>query len=88
MKIHPVGAELFHVDRWKEGRTDGHDEANSRFSKFCERALKYDQHGLMLISDKPAFFSGVKYWCAIWTDGSTHGIVCKDPRFVPRNFLR
>jgi hypothetical protein len=25
-----VGAELFHAD--------GHDEANSRFSQFCERA--------------------------------------------------
>ena len=35
MKIRPVGAELFHAD----GRTDGHDEANSRFSQnFCERA--------------------------------------------------
>jgi hypothetical protein len=29
MKIRPVGAELFHAD--------GHDEANSRFSQFCER---------------------------------------------------
>ena len=27
IKISPVGAELFHAD-W---RTDGHDEANSRF---------------------------------------------------------
>jgi len=34
VKIRPVGAELFHAD----GRTDGHDEANSRFSQFCERA--------------------------------------------------
>jgi len=49
-------------------------------------APKNDQHGLMLIFD---IFSGVKYWCAIWTtDGSSHRIVCKDPRFVPRNFLR
>jgi len=31
MKIRPVGAELFHED----GQTDGHDEANSRFSQFC-----------------------------------------------------
>jgi hypothetical protein len=23
-----------------DGRTDGHDEANNRFSQFCERALK------------------------------------------------
>jgi hypothetical protein len=28
-----VGAELFHADI----RTDGHDEANSRFSQFRER---------------------------------------------------
>jgi len=31
----PVGAQLFHVD----GRhTDRHDEANSLYSQFCERA--------------------------------------------------
>jgi len=34
MKICPVGAELFLAG----GRTDGHDEANSRFAQFCERA--------------------------------------------------
>jgi hypothetical protein len=34
MKIRPVGAELFHAG----GRTDRRDEANSRFSQFCERA--------------------------------------------------
>jgi len=33
MKIRPVGAELFHTDR----RTDRHDEANNRFSQFCDR---------------------------------------------------
>jgi len=38
MKIRPVEAELFHVDRRTDGRTDRHDEANSRFTKFCERA--------------------------------------------------
>jgi hypothetical protein len=36
MKIRPVRAELFHADR----QTDGHDKANGRFSKFCERAYK------------------------------------------------
>jgi len=36
MKIRPVGAELFHAD----GRTEGHDEANSLFSQFCEIGLK------------------------------------------------
>ena len=33
MKIFPVGVELFQA-----GRTDTHDEANSRFSQFCKRA--------------------------------------------------
>jgi hypothetical protein len=34
IEIRPVGAEFFHAD----GRTEGHDEANSRFSRFCEGA--------------------------------------------------
>jgi hypothetical protein len=35
MKIHPVGAELFHVD----GRTDGRAwRANSHFSQYYKRA--------------------------------------------------
>ena len=34
MKIRPVVAELFYAG----GRTDRDDEANSRFSQFCERA--------------------------------------------------
>jgi len=32
MKILSLGAELLHADR----QTDRHDEANSRFSQFCE----------------------------------------------------
>jgi len=36
MKIRPVPAELFHAEKQKER----HDEANSRFSKFGERAQK------------------------------------------------
>jgi len=38
VKIHPLGAELFHAG----GQTDRHDEANSRFSQFCEKRLKTD----------------------------------------------
>jgi len=34
LNVRPVGAELFHVDR----QTDRYDEANSRFSQFCEGA--------------------------------------------------
>jgi len=41
MKIRPVGAELFHADGRTDGRTDrqtgSHVEANSLFSKLCER---------------------------------------------------
>ena len=40
IKIRPMGAELFHADgqtnRQTDGRTDGHDEANSHFSKVFE----------------------------------------------------
>jgi len=39
MKIHRMGAELFHAD----GRTDRHDEANSRFWQFCELAQKHSR---------------------------------------------
>ena len=38
MKIRPVGHELLYADR--QGRTDRHDEANGRFSQFCERVFK------------------------------------------------
>jgi hypothetical protein len=42
MKIRPVGADLFHADGQPVGRTEEqaerHDEANSRFSQFYERA--------------------------------------------------
>jgi hypothetical protein len=34
MKIRRVGVELFDAD----GQMDRHDEANGRFSQFCERA--------------------------------------------------
>jgi hypothetical protein len=40
MNIRPVGAELIYADVRTGGRTDRQDEANSRFSQFCERALK------------------------------------------------
>ena len=39
MKIYPEGAELFHADGGKDGgMEERHDDANRRFSKFCERA--------------------------------------------------
>ena len=40
MKILPMEAELFHVDRG----TDRHDDANSRFSKILETRLKTYQN--------------------------------------------
>jgi len=38
MKGCPVGAELFHADRWRDGCTERRDKANSRFWKFCASA--------------------------------------------------
>jgi hypothetical protein len=38
MKTRPVGTVLFHSDGRRDGRTDQHDESNSCFSQFCERA--------------------------------------------------
>jgi hypothetical protein len=39
-KIHLMGAELFHEDRWTDTRTNSHDEASSRFPQLCERAYR------------------------------------------------
>jgi hypothetical protein len=36
----PVGAEVFHADGRTDGRTDRHDEVNSGFPQFYERAKK------------------------------------------------
>jgi len=38
MKICPVIAEKLQADRQTDGWTERHDETNSRFSQFCERA--------------------------------------------------
>jgi len=38
MKIRPVKAKFLHADGRTDGHTNRHDEANSRFSQFCERA--------------------------------------------------
>jgi len=40
MKIREVGAELFHADGRADRRTDGHDEANSRFFAILRTRLK------------------------------------------------
>jgi hypothetical protein len=37
MKIRHVVEELFNVEKQMDGRTDKHEEANSRFSQFFER---------------------------------------------------
>ena len=38
MKIRTFGADLYHADGRTDGKTDTYDKANSRFSKFFERA--------------------------------------------------
>ena len=44
MKIHRVGAELFFKGGRTGGQTDRQDEANCRFSQFCEQVIKYIEH--------------------------------------------
>jgi hypothetical protein len=40
MKVSPVETASFHADGRTDRQTDRHDETNSRFPKFCERARK------------------------------------------------
>jgi len=53
MKLCSVGTELFHADE----RRDRHDEANRRFSQYCQRAYKlvsfcYTERKSCLFPDK------------------------------------
>ena len=57
MKIHPVGAELFHADK--------HGEAISHFSQFCEKRLKQPNYCGMQ-KRKTAFLRPIyKYACTV-----------------------
>jgi len=48
------GAELFHAERRKDGQTHRHNEAKSRFSKFCGRAQKADNVlKIIQLNDRP-----------------------------------
>jgi hypothetical protein len=38
MKTRPLGVELFHADKRMNERMYWHDEADGRFSQFCEFA--------------------------------------------------
>jgi hypothetical protein len=57
MKIRPVGAELYHADRRTDGQEDRHDEANSGFSQFCERAPKRTNAHLQIFNFPQAHFA-------------------------------
>jgi len=54
MKLRPVAAELLNADGRTDGQKDRHDEANSCFSQFCERAYKLLSfaHGVLLLHTK------------------------------------
>jgi len=41
MKMHPLGAELFHTVRLTDVCTDRYDEADSHFSQFCKCAFHH-----------------------------------------------
>jgi len=61
MKIHSVGAESYHVDGW--------EEANSRFSQFCECAWKLRSTSYPY--QRPALSSRVKHF---GTDRLSHNL--------------
>jgi len=68
VKIRQFGAELFHADRQTEGRTDGErngiDEANNRFSLFCERTKNENSYKkLVVLFTIFNYTFAVKVWC-------------------------
>jgi len=58
MKITPAEAKFFHVDGRSDGRKDRHDEANSRFSRFCSRAFNSLYYAFRVICPK-----NLHYFC-------------------------
>ena len=80
-EIRPLGTELFHADR----RTERHDEANSRFSQFCEHAYKSRKMTWAGITARIGqmrntyIFYSEKNWCkkiheeyVVWKGAVTH----------------
>ena len=43
MKLRPLGAELLQMEGLTDGRSERHDEVDSRFSRICEKRLKAGQ---------------------------------------------
>jgi hypothetical protein len=64
MKILPVGAELFRADGRTDRHVDRHDEANSHFSQFRERA---EQHKIY-IKTREELAVNVKGWTLEWSE--------------------
>jgi hypothetical protein len=65
MKIRSVGAELFLADRRTDELTDRSDKANSRFSKFCERAYTL----LLIISLITYVWLSLCHSLCCWVEG-------------------
>lgn len=65
MKILPFGAEFFHVGAGGVGKTDArrgrHDEANSSFARFRERAQKIHQIAALSITTARRTVQVLKY---------------------------
>ena len=62
IKIRPVGAELFHADRWTDGRTDGQTDRQTDMMKlivaFCNFANEPENcERMMLIRDANIYFN-------------------------------
>jgi hypothetical protein len=70
-EIHPVEAELFHVD----GQMDSHDKANSHFSqfwKFAWKLLEFYCHTIILSQFHRDVTEGSTWWTAVRTNYILH----------------
>ena len=68
MKIRPAGIELFHAET--DRQTDRYDEANSRFSQFCERPKKSE-----IREETSSKFCGRCYIIVVWLRNLEEAVV-------------
>jgi hypothetical protein len=62
-----MGAELFHA--MADRRTNGHDEANNRFSQFCERAKnRWEIYSVKYLAEVVYLLSANTACCGHYTE--------------------
>jgi hypothetical protein len=59
MKIHPLGAKMFHADAPTRKEREGHVVAATLFSQLCERALKKERQMSQNPKEKAGLLSSI-----------------------------